>query len=201
MTPRGRKIVFIGCAIAAVALLLAVGGYLLLHMLVQQRVGQRLESLTPLVDQHSERTQLPSALLLAVIHAESSGNPQAISHADARGLMQIRPAAETDALRVLRLPDSARGDLFDPDYNLLIGSTYLAMLFDRFDADAPLALAAYHMGPTRISQLQREHPTLDSQDLIDQHAGPQTQAYVRKVLRLWREKEADHHAETNAKPQ
>ena len=75
------------------------------------------------------------------------------------------------------------GDLFDPDYNVQVGTTYLAYLLDRFDGDRTLAVAAYHMGPTAVRRAMNEDPDLKSIDLVQKYGGPQTRAYTAKVLR------------------
>lgn len=128
---------------------------------------------------HADAAGLDRALVRAVVLAESSGNPNAHSKADAKGLMQITPITHEEVMRRFDLP---AGDLYDPDYNLRVGTTYLAYLHDRFDHDRTLALAAYHMGPTRVAKLRREHPELSPEELVQEHAGPKTRAYIKRVL-------------------
>jgi soluble lytic murein transglycosylase len=142
------------------------------------------------IRQYAEAAQLDPALVRAVVLAESSGNPNALSHANAKGLMQITPITHEEAIRRFDLAD---GDLFNPLYNLKVGTRYLAYLHDRFDNDRTLALAAYHMGPTRVARLRREHPHLSPAELVAQKAGPQTRAYVKRVL-----EEAGQGVATNA---
>ncbi len=138
----------------------------------------RMSHWTDLIDEKAADAGLDAALVRAVVLAESSGNPHAHSKASARGLMQITPITHKDAMQRFGLDD---GDLFDPAYNLTVGTRYLAHLLQRFDGDVTLALAAYHMGPTRVSKLRREHPQLPPQQLVEQHAGPKTRAYVKRV--------------------
>ncbi|MCP4379201.1 MAG: lytic transglycosylase domain-containing protein [bacterium] len=133
-----------------------------------------------LVVQASKRVNLPSVFIDNVIMAESSRRPEAVSPLDAKGLMQIMPAAETDVMERLNL--DKRGDLFDPEYNLLIGTTYLRMMADRFNGDAYLVLGAYHMGPTRVSGYLSANPGISGKKLIERFAGPATRAYCAKIL-------------------
>jgi soluble lytic murein transglycosylase-like protein len=142
------------------------------------------------LDYHAERIEraaaaagLPAELVRTIVIAESSGRAGAVSNRGARGLMQITPITEKDVLQ--RNAGWERGDLFDPDYNLKIGTTYLAYLLKRFEGDLTLAVAAYHMGPTAVRRMQRAQPGLSSQALVQQHAGPQTRAYVDKVLKAY----------------
>jgi len=77
------------------------------------------------------------ALVRAVIHAESSFNPTAVSRTGAMGLMQLMPGT------------AARfgvGNAFDPQENIRGGVTYLRFLLDKFNGDMRLAAAGYNAG-------------------------------------------------------
>lgn len=169
-----------GWLVGAAALGLAIGLALLITEEVHRRgVDARMAALEPKLVVHAERSGVPLELLRAVVRAESGGDPQAVSPVKARGLMQVMSDAHADARRIGRLPD---GDLFDADYNLRVGTTYLRHLLDRFDGDTRLAVAAYHMGPTRVAEVRRENPKLSSQQLVDRFGGPKTRAYVKRVI-------------------
>ncbi len=166
--------------VAAAALVAGAWGAVELGRWRQTRAkAGRVEGYRDLVWRHARRQALPTELVEAVILHESGGDPRAVSDRGARGLMQITPIAEREVLR--RTP-MAGGDLFDPDYNLAVGTAYLRMMLDRFDGDLHLALAAYHAGPTRIAALRRRHPELDGRTLVERHAPRSTAAYCRKVL-------------------
>ena len=133
-----------------------------------------------LVCRYARWVNLPEVFVHKVVLAESGGDPRAVSKANAKGLMQILPDAETDVMR--KLNQSERGDLFDPEYNLLIGTTYLRMLTDRFDGDGYLVLGAYHMGPTRVARFLAANPGISGKNLVNRFAGPQTRAYCARIL-------------------
>ena len=88
----------------------------------------------------ARETGLPVSLLAAVAWEESRMNPQALSGAGARGLLQLMPGT-AKAL-------STASD--DPRANILAGARYLGQLVDRFDGNLELALAAYNAGPTAV---------------------------------------------------
>lgn len=91
----------------------------------------------------SDETAIDPALLMAVITSESSGNPNAVSHAGAEGLMQLMPAtAERFGVT----------DSFDPEQNIRGGAAYLKFLLDRYDGDVWRAAAAYNAGEGRIDR-------------------------------------------------
>lgn len=111
-------------------------------------------------------TGLPEGLLHAVIQAESNYNPDAVSHKGAVGLMQL-------------MPETARrfgvADARDPAANVLGGARYLKTLLAMFDADLPLALAAFNAGPAAVLRSGRAVPPY-----------AETQRYVPRVLELYR---------------
>ena len=111
------------------------------------------------------RNELDSALLKAVVHAESSFNPRAQSRRGALGLMQLMPrTAKHYGVR----------NAFDPKQNLTGGARHLRNLLNRFNGNETLALAAYNAGETAVKR----------------HGGippyAETRAYVRRVQRLRR---------------
>ena len=88
---------------------------------------------------------LPVSLLVAVARGESNFNPDAVSSANARGLMQI---LWPDTGRELGFRSAV--ELHEPCPNIDAGARYLSGLVKRYDGDLHLALAAYNYGPGRI---------------------------------------------------
>ena len=111
----------------------------------------------------AERTNLHPGLVLAVVMAESGGDPDALSPKGARGLMQLMP----ETAREVGVADAA-----DPQQNLHGGSRYLARMLQRFDGDLDHALAAYNAGPGAVERAGG----------VPEY--PETQRYVAKVKDL-----------------
>jgi len=88
---------------------------------------------------------LPMALLVAVARGESNFDPDAVSSANARGLMQIQWPGTGRHLGFRRV-----SDLHDPCRNVDAGARYLKELLTRYGGDLHLALAAYNYGPGRV---------------------------------------------------
>ncbi|MDG2050074.1 MAG: lytic transglycosylase domain-containing protein [Myxococcota bacterium] len=107
----------------------------------------------------SDRHDFDPALVMAVIHVESSGNPDAVSHVGARGLMQLMPNTAEEIAGKLELDWKGPDSLFDPVVNVTLGIAYLRQLNDRFD-NIPMALAAYNWGPGRIYRRIRRGDSL-----------------------------------------
>jgi soluble lytic murein transglycosylase len=170
--------------LVGVLLLIFVVGPLIVDWGRDAKLDAQIDRYADQIADHAAATGLPVDLVRSVVLAESGGRADAVSPVGARGLMQVTAITEKDVLQ--RNPDLEPGDLHDPDYNLRVGTTYLAYLLDRFDGDLMLALTAYHMGPTAVRRVQRQHPGITPAQILDQHAGPQTRYYVRKVLATYR---------------
>ena len=119
-----------------------------------------------MISETAYRFDLEPALMHAVVRAESGYDPNAVSRAGARGLMQLMP--ET-ALEV------GVRDVFHPQDNLEGGASYLRGLIDRYSGDVHLALAAYNAGPGAV----------DSHGGVPPYA--ETQEYLRRVFRFRQE--------------
>lgn len=89
---------------------------------------------------------IPQPWIRAVMEVESAGNPRAVSHAGAMGLMQIMPGTWAE----LRVAYRLGNDPFDPRDNILAGTAYLRQMYDRFGS--PGFLAAYNAGPARYQE-------------------------------------------------
>jgi len=128
---------------------------------------------------------LPPELIEAVIKVESSGRARAVSKKGAKGLMQVTAPAEAEVLNRFKIEAEAGDErLFDPDYNIRVGTAYLRLMIDRFGGDVYLALAAYNMGPTKLSKLLKAHSGVPAREVVEQHAPKETRRYCRKVFDL-----------------
>jgi len=130
-------------------------------------------------------------LVAAVVEAESSGRPRAVSPAGALGLMQLMPATAAEIARELGLDEPTREDLFEPEVNIRFGVYYLSKLRERFGDERELVIAAYHAGPTRVDAWRTSRADLASVDVVRELAFPQTRRYVERVMSLWRRKAAE----------
>ena len=92
------------------------------------------------------------ALILAVTRQESNFDPEAVSSANAQGLMQLLPATAAAVARRLGLRHQPGMLIADPLHNMRLGAGYLDQMLSRFDGALPLAVAAYNAGPARVSE-------------------------------------------------
>ncbi|MDP3406101.1 MAG: transglycosylase SLT domain-containing protein [Brevundimonas sp.] len=93
----------------------------------------------------------PVEFSLAITRQESSFDPRARSSADARGMMQFLPATAAGVARRLGMPYSAER-LWDPDYNMTLGSYHLGELTNQFSGSMLLTTVGYNAGPGRVPQ-------------------------------------------------
>jgi hypothetical protein len=101
------------------------------------------ENINTIIQKAASTYGIPEKLISAVIQAESSGNPDAVSPKGAVGLMQLEPSTAQE-LGVT--------DINDPQQNIMGGAKYLSYLIKKYNGDFVLALAAYNAGPNAVDQ-------------------------------------------------
>jgi hypothetical protein len=117
------------------------------------------------------RYNLDPTLIHSVISIESNFNPKAVSHKNARGLMQLMPrTAELMGVK----------DSFDPAQNIDGGTHYLSDLLKKYKNDLTLALAAYNAGPYTIDKYGRRVPPY-----------LETMKYVQRIAKTYAKLKAD----------
>lgn len=119
-----------------------------------------------IVTEAAQRFDIPEAWVWAVMRAESNGDPAAISHAGAMGLMQIMPGTWAELAARYGLGDNP----WDVRANIHGGAAYLREMVDRY-RDLNAVLAAYNAGPGRVDDWLRRRRPLPAE----------TVAYVAKV--------------------
>jgi hypothetical protein len=120
-----------------------------------------------MLDRAGAQHNIDADLLASIVHAESAGNPRAVSRAGARGLMQLMPATAS----TLGVHNS-----FAPEENISGGTAYLDQLLTRYNPNndargLELAVAAYNAGPAAVDRYHGIPPYAE------------TRAYVARVVR------------------
>ncbi|MEE8517070.1 MAG: lytic transglycosylase domain-containing protein [Alphaproteobacteria bacterium] len=126
-------------------------------------------------------------LLLGLLRQESAFDLGAVSHAGARGLMQLIPSTARKVARRLGIGYSRNRLTTDPEYNLTLGAAYLAEMIARFKGSYVLALAAYNAGPARVRKWLKVNgdprsSQVDVIDWIELIPFNETRNYVQRVL-------------------
>ncbi len=123
-----------------------------------QSYGTRFDAI---IGEAARAHRVDPLLLHAVIKQESRYRDRAVSHAGARGLMQVMPGTGRD----LGVRDPQH--LFDPTTNINAGAKLLSRLWQTFDGNLELVLAAYNAGEGAV----RKHgmkipPYRETQDYV-----------------------------------
>jgi soluble lytic murein transglycosylase-like protein len=111
----------------------------------------------PIIAAMSDRYKVDQSLVKAVIRAESSFRPNAVSPKGARGLMQLMPA--TAARHGVR-------NIHEPFENIRGGVEHLRMLLDNYGGNVVLALAAYNAGRGAVDRYRGIPPYRETQDYV-----------------------------------
>ena len=128
-----------------------------------------------------------SAFILSIIRQESEFDLGANSHAGAKGLMQLMPYTAKLVAKQAKLPYSRSRLTTDPEYNINLGSHYIAGLILEYDGAYPFAVAAYNAGPKRVKYWKKinkdpQKGQINYIDWIELIKFKETRNYVQRVL-------------------
>ncbi len=128
-----------------------------------------------------------SAFILSIIRQESEFDLKANSHAGAKGLMQLMPYTAKLVAKQAKLPYSRSRLTTDPEYNINLGSHYIAGLILEYEGAYPFAIAAYNAGPKRVRYWKKinknpQKNQIDYVDWIELIKFKETRNYVQRVL-------------------
>jgi soluble lytic murein transglycosylase len=133
------------------------------------------------VSEAGKLAQLPQDWILAVMRQESLFRKDAVSHADARGVMQLVPSTASAIARRWHLSPPGRDGLFDPAIAVPLGAAYLRELLDRYGEQLALSLAAYNAGPAAVVRWLPPK-SMDADVWIENIPYNETRGYVQHIL-------------------
>ncbi|AKM11586.1 lytic transglycosylase domain-containing protein [Croceicoccus naphthovorans] len=127
------------------------------------------------------------SMIHAISRQESQFATDAVSHAGARGLMQLMPGTAQEQAGKMYMSYSRDSLIGDPQYNMRLGSGYFARMMDVFGGSYPLAVAAYNAGPGNVGKWLRANGdprtgAVDWVDWIEAIPFTETRRYVARVL-------------------
>jgi len=128
-----------------------------------------------------------SAFILSIIRQESEFDMEANSHAGAKGLMQLMTYTAKIVAKQAKLPYSKPRLTKDPEYNINLGSHYIAGLILEYEGSYPFAIAAYNAGPKRVRYWKKinknpQKKQIDYVNWIELIKFKETRNYVQRVL-------------------
>ncbi|HEX7669847.1 MAG TPA: lytic transglycosylase domain-containing protein, partial [Polyangiaceae bacterium] len=134
-----------------------------------------------IVQMAEERRGLPLGLLYAVMRQESAFRVNAVSPANAVGLLQLMPETATRVAKELGTTlDPAQLAL--PGPNVELGAYYLRKVFDTFGGNVALAAAAYNAGPRAVSRWLEKGENLPLDVWVARIPFTETRTYVARVV-------------------
>ena len=140
------------------------------------------------VPQYVNGRKIPeTAFILSLIRQESEFDMRANSHVGAQGLMQIMPYTAKLVAKQAKLPYSKSRLTSDPEYNINLGSHYIAGLILQYDGAYPFATAAYNAGPKRVKHWKKinkdpQKKQIDFVDWVELIPFKETRNYVQRVM-------------------
>jgi soluble lytic murein transglycosylase len=135
-------------------------------------------------------SRVPSGRMWSITHGitrqESSFDRTAISHAGARGLMQLMPGTAAEQADKMGVGYEWQRLTTDPSYNVMLGSAYFQRLLDTWDGNVPLAVASYNAGAGNVRKwVNRYGDPRRGKDVlqwIEQIPFTETKGYVQRVI-------------------
>jgi soluble lytic murein transglycosylase len=129
----------------------------------------------------SKETQVPIDWIYGIMRQESLFRKDAVSRADARGLMQMLPSTAIAVAHRWRIPPPSRDSLFDPPQAIRLGGMYVRELLDKYDGRIDQTLAAYNAGPAALARWLPAS-ALDADIWIENIPYTETRGYVQHIL-------------------
>ena len=127
------------------------------------------------------RNNFDPMIAAGLIRQESTFQADAVSHANAIGLMQVLPKTGKLLAKQLKVR-YVKTKLFDPEYNLELGMLYVASL-QRATGAPEYALAAFNAGEDRVAAWRAERNYEEIPELVESIPFTETRDYVQIVLR------------------
>ncbi len=171
--------------------------YTLTIPLVDNFLETRVLSYKEIIEQYAEELNVSPEFIMAIIHTESSFNPNAVSGSGAVGLMQVIPKFggaegyyEIHGEMKVHEPDF----FFDPETGVKYGTAYLKRLAERYFKEMTeetkrhfLVITSYNWGPTNIRNLARENQVenlteMELYELLRDQTREETKNYIERVL-------------------
>jgi len=122
-------------------------------------------------------------LVASLIRQESEFNPNALSRANAVGLMQLLPKTGKLVAKEEKLRRFNASQLYTPAVNMQLGTRYFRGMVDKFGGSFEYALAAYNAGSDRVDEWLAQGKYRDPQEFVESIPFTETREYVQAILR------------------
>ncbi len=131
---------------------------------------------------NARNQDLDLSVVYGLMRRESLFDPLARSRVGALGLMQLMPATARRVAKQLGWKKPGADDILAVDNNIRLGTSYFRSVLDRFDANIPLAAAAYNAGPRNVQKWLPEDEPLAADLWVETVPFKETRNYIQAVL-------------------
>ena len=176
----GKKLLKLVIILACIILVLYMlfGVFKVHNIILKQFYPQKYSEY---VEEAAKEHDLDPLLIYAIIKAESSFKPEAVSRSNAVGLMQLMDATAEETAKKIGI-EYDKEMLKDPETNIKLGSAYFNSLYDKYN-NVAVALTAYNAGTGNVDKWIGENTISDDGSDMENIPFRETNNYVRKILR------------------
>jgi len=135
-----------------------------------------------LVDKYANKHSVDQTYILAFIRRESAFAKQARSPVGAIGLMQVMPKTGKSVAKKHKIKFKGKYQLYEPEYNIKIGTKYLQAMLKRYQDQIILASSAYNAGPHRVKKWLPKDKSISAVNWIETIPFNETRNYVSAIL-------------------
>lgn len=135
------------------------------------------------VEKYSKENNLDKYMIYAIIKAESNFNPNVKSQSNAIGLMQLLETTANERAKTIETQEINAADLYDPETNIKLGTSYYAYLLNYYKGNSVLAITAYNAGIGNVNDWIKYSVIQEDGSDIENIPYKETNNYVRKILR------------------
>jgi len=140
---------------------------------------------TDLIHRYCNEYDVDPYLVLSLIKAESNFKTDAVSTADAKGLMQLTQETFEHCMQSLGKSFSDE-DIFNPETNINAGVWYLGVLLKKYDGNTQNAVAAYNAGATNVDKWLSDKAYSSDGKTLDEIPFGETARHVKKIDRYYK---------------
>ncbi len=138
-----------------------------------------------IVKAYSNRYNVDEYLVYSIMREESRFQKDAVSPANAIGLMQLLPSTAGITASEVGISGFNTEMLNIPRVNIELGIYYLKKVLGQFNGDIHLALASYNAGPQRAEDWIITFPNLSKDEFVEEIPFRETRNYIRRILRSY----------------
>ncbi|MEE0866918.1 MAG: lytic transglycosylase domain-containing protein [Clostridia bacterium] len=132
------------------------------------------------IEKYSDKYGVDKYLVVSLIKAESNFDEKAVSHAGAKGLMQLTEETFEYSLSNTAL-STEDADIFTPESNIRCGVWYLSTLLKKYDGNITNSVAAYNAGSTNVDKWLSDKSLSANGETLDNIPFGETLRHTKKI--------------------